>query len=286
MRSGIDGAGGITTRRPSGVRGEGDQPGPGCRDRLGLTVEWLQQHYELTIVDTILVAGTAFVAGLMRGFSGFGAALTIAPVLALAVGPRAAIPAILIVMLTTSLQLVPRASSDVKWSTVIPLSIGGAVGIPLGAWLLIVVDPEIIRRSISITVVFFALLMLVGWRYRGSIGPAVSTFAGGLGGLISGAAAAGGPAVIMFLLAGPESAARNRAAIILYFIFTQMVALVVYAIGGLMTWKTFWIALPMIPTISLGTWLGEKMFGRASDHLYRRIALAFLLLIGLSTLFA
>tara|TARA_R110000868_G_scaffold4155_18_gene25407 strand:- start:534 stop:1283 length:750 start_codon:yes stop_codon:yes gene_type:complete len=249
-------------------------------------VEWLQQHYELTTIDTILVAGTAFAAGLMRGFSGFGAALTIAPVLALAVGPRAAIPAILIVMLVTSVQLAPKAWASANWPTVIPLSVGGAIGIPLGAWLLVVVDPEIIRRSISVTVIFFALLMLVGWRYKGSIGPAVSAFAGGLGGFISGAAAAGGPAVIMFLLAGPESAARNRAAIILYFIFTQAVALVVYGIGGLMTWKTVWIALPMIPTIALGTWLGEKMFGRASDRLYRRIALAFLLLIGLSTLFA
>jgi uncharacterized protein len=249
-------------------------------------VEWLQQHYELTTIETILVAGTAFFAGLMRGFSGFGAALTIAPVLALAVGPRAAIPAILIVMLTTSIQLAPKAWASANWPTVIPLSIGGAIGIPIGAWLLVVIDEEIIRRSISITVVFFAVLMLIGWRYKGSIGPAVSAFAGGLGGLISGAAAAGGPAVIMFLLAGPESAARNRAAIILYFIFTQAVALAVYGIGGLMTWKILWIALPMIPTISLGTWLGEKMFGRASDRLYRRIALAFLLLIGLSTLFA
>lgn len=249
-------------------------------------MEWLQQHYELTTIETVLVAGTAFFAGLMRGFSGFGAALTIAPVLALTVGPRAAIPAILIVMLTTSIQLLPKALSSVKWSTVTPLSIGGAIGIPIGAWLLVVVDQETIRRSISITVIFFAFLMLIGWRYRGSIGPAVSAFAGGLGGLISGAAAAGGPAVIMFLLAGPESAARNRAAIILYFIFTQAVALVVYAFGGLMTWKIFWIALPMIPTISLGTWIGERMFGRASDQLYRRIALAFLLIIGLSTLFA
>ena len=249
-------------------------------------MEWLQQHYELTTIETVLVTGTAFFAGLMRGFSGFGAALTIAPVLALTVGPRAAIPAILIVMLTTSIQLLPKALSSVRWSTVTPLSIGGAIGIPIGALLLVMVDQDTIRRSISITVIFFAFLLLIGWRYKGSTGPAVSAFAGGLGGLISGAAAAGGPAVIMFLLAGPESAARNRAAIILYFIFTQAVALVVYTFGGLMTWKIFWIALPMIPTISLGTWIGERMFGRASDQLYRRIALAFLLVIGLSTLFA
>jgi len=249
-------------------------------------VEWLQQHYELTALDTVLVAGTAFFAGLMRGFSGFGAALTIAPVLALAVGPRTAIPAILIVMLVTSIQLVPRAWNSADWKTVIPLSVGGAIGIPVGAWLLVVVDQELIRRSISATVTFFAILMLIGWRYRGSVKPVFSAIAGGLGGFISGAAAAGGPAVIMFLLAGPESAARNRAAIILYFLFTQGVALVVYWFGGLMTAKTLWVALPMLPTLILGTWVGEKCFGKASDQLYRRIALAFLLAIGLSTLFA
>ena len=128
--------------------------------------------------------------------------------------------------------------------------------------------------------------MLIGWRYKGSVKPFFSAIAGGLGGFISGAAAAGGPAVIMFLLAGPESAARNRAAIILYFLFTQGVALVVYWFGGLMTAKTLWVALPMLPTLVLGTWVGEKCFGKASDRLYRRIALAFLLAIGLSTLFA
>ena len=90
----------------------------------------------------------------------------------------------------------------------------------------------------------------------------------------------------MFLLAGPENAARNRAAIILYFFFSQGAALVVYWFGDLMTLKTLWIALPMVPTIVLGTWFGEKMFGKASDRLYRRIALAFLLIIGVSTLFA
>ena len=249
-------------------------------------MEWLQQHYELTTIETALVAGTALLAGLMRGFAGFGSALTIAPVLALAVGPRTAIPAILIVMLVTSIQLVPKAWNNANWSTVIPLSVGGAIGIPIGAWLLVVVDQELIRRSISLTVIFFAVLMFVGWRYKGSVKPLFSAIAGGVGGFISGVAAAGGGAVIMFLLAGPESAARNRAAIILYFLFTQAVALIVYSFGGLMTAKTLWVALPMLPTIVLGTWIGEKFFGKASDQLYRRIALAFLLAIGLSTLFA
>ena len=76
---------------------------------------------------TLLVAGTAFVAGLMRGFSGFGAALTIAPILAVIVGPKAAIPAILFLMMATSVQLAPKAFRDVSWPTVIPLSVGGCL---------------------------------------------------------------------------------------------------------------------------------------------------------------
>ena len=249
-------------------------------------MEWLQVNYELSTSHTLLVAGTAFVAGLMRGFSGFGAALTIAPILAVIVGPRAAIPAILFLMMATSVQLAPKAFRDVSWPTVIPLSVGGVFGIIIGGWLLVVVDQELVKRSISGVVIFFAIIMLSGWRYRGSIRPFICGFAGWLGGLISGVAAAGGPAVILFLLAGPESSARNRAAIILYFIFTQAVALIVYWVGGLITWKVFWVALPMLPTIVLGTWIGERMFGKASEAIYRRIALFFLLAIGSSTFFA
>ena len=249
-------------------------------------MDWLVQNYELTTAETGLLILASFAAGVFRGFTGFGSALAIAPVLALAVGPRVAIPAILLVMMITSIQLLPGAVKDVNWKVVVSLSIGGSIGIPIGAWLLIWVNEEIVRRSISGLVVFFALLLMTGWRYRGRILPIVSAFVGGVGGFISGIAASGGPPVILFLLAGTESAARNRAAIILYFTITQIFGLIVYWYGGLLSSRTFWVALPMIPTLVLGTWIGERMFGKTSDIIYRRVALAFLLIIGLSTLFA
>ena len=240
----------------------------------------------LTTTDAALVAAVALIAGMMRGFTGFGAALMLAPVLAYAVGPRAAIPAILIVMLVTSVQLVPRAWKSTNWSVVTPLAVGGSIGVPLGAWLLISIDPELMRRGISLTVIVLALLMLAGWRYRGQVRASVAAMVGVMGGFISGAAAAGGPPVILFLLSGPENAARNRAAIIMYFALVQVAAFVVYAVADLITLQTVLLSLPMIPTIVIGTWLGERLFGKASETLYRRIALVVLLAIGLSTLFA
>lgn len=240
----------------------------------------------MTLGETAAVAATALIAGVMRGFSGFGAALIVSPVLALIVGPRTAIPAILIMMTLTSLQLVPRAWKDTNWRTVLPLSAGATLGLPLGIWILFAVDPQIMRRAISAIVVVFAVLMLVGWRFRGRVGPLISGAIGVVSGLISGAAAAGGPPVVMFLLAGPESAARNRAAIILFFFITQIAGIFIFWANGLLTVRALWVAVPMIPTILIGTWIGERLFGKASDILYRRIALGILLAIGLSTLFA
>ena len=240
----------------------------------------------MTLGETAAVAGTAFFAGVMRGFSGFGAALIVSPVLALIVGPRTAIPAILIVMTLTSIQLVPRAWKDTSWPTVLPLSAGATLGLPMGIWILIAVDPQIMRRAISAIVVVFAVLVLVGWRFRGKVGPLISGAVGVVSGLISGAAAAGGPPVVMFLLAGPESAARNRAAIILFFFLTQIAGIFIFWASGLLTYRALWVAVPMVPTMLIGTWIGERLFGKASDILYRRIALGILLAIGLSTLFA
>ena len=100
-------------------------------------MEWLHQQYALTALETVLLVVTSFAAGVFRGYTGFGSALAIAPVLALAVGPRAAIPAILLVMMISSVQLLPGALRDVNWPVVSFLSIGGAIGIPIGALLLI-----------------------------------------------------------------------------------------------------------------------------------------------------
>jgi uncharacterized membrane protein YfcA len=43
------------------------------------------------------------------------------------------------------------------------------------------------------------------------------------------------------------------------------------------------LSLVMAPTMVLGTWLGERLFGQASEELFRRLALAFLLAVGLAT---
>jgi len=244
------------------------------------------EYFGLTVNEMAIVCALALAGGMIRGFTGFGSALVIAPILSFAVGTDIAVPAIVVLLFVSTFQLMPGAARDADWKRVSRLSLAGIIGVPIGIYVLVAVDQELMRRFIAMVVVAFALSMLTGWRYKREPGAVMTMGVGGIGGVLSGAAAVGGPPVIIFLLAGPAAAAANRASIIYYFFFSQIVAMVMYWYQGFLTHKVLWLAVFMLPTQVIGVAIGTKLFPKANETLYRRIALYFLLLIGLAALAA
>ncbi len=242
--------------------------------------------FDLTLAEAALINAAVLLGSVVRGFTGFGAALVIAPVLSVVVGPRVAVPAILLLLILSTLQLLPGAWRDIGWRRVSALSVAGCIGAPIGVLALVAVDQEVMRRGISAAVVVMTLAMMHGWRYRGSPSRYVSAGVGGLGGLLTGAASIGGPPVIAYLLASPDRVAVNRADIICYFLFVQLVALLVFAAIGAFGATALWVVAIMVPSQALGTWIGERLFRVASEAQVRRAALWLLLAIGLATLAA
>ena len=232
----------------------------------------------------LLLAGT--LAGLLRGFSGFGAALALAPVASLIVGAQVAVPAIILAMFATTIQLFPATWSEVRWSDQLSLSLAGCLGVPAGVALLLYLDQDLMRRLISAVTVLFALVLLTGWRYSKPPTRHGAAAMGALGGVLSGAASLGGPPVIFYLLAGPGSPAQTRASLIYYFAFTQLAALAMFYVGGLMNREVLVTAAVIAPSLLLGTWAGTKLFHLASQRTYRMAALAILLIAGVSALAA
>ena len=173
----------------------------------------MQGALDLATAQYAAIAAIALLGGLVRGFSGFGSALVLTPVLSIIVGPRAAVPAVMIVLLVTTLQLVPSTWAHVRWREQWALGLSGCVGVPLGGMVLLALDPDVLRRAISATTAASALFLMTGWRYSGSHSNPAAAAAGGLGGFISGAGSVGGPPVVAYLLAGPGSAAEVRAEI-------------------------------------------------------------------------
>nr|WP_255569448.1 sulfite exporter TauE/SafE family protein [Neoroseomonas alba] len=225
------------------------------------------------------------VAGLMRGYSGFGTAVILAPVYSLLWGPRAGVPVMLLMELVVSVQLLPSALKEADRRVVLPLGGAAAVATPLGAWILFTVDGEALRRFIGGFVLVFGLLLMSGWRYHGSRPLGLNIAIGTLAGLLKGSTGMSGPPVILYLLAGLEDAKRHRANLIMFFATIAIVSVIAPVLGGLVDMTALVRLAVMLPLMAVSVPMGARLFHVIPVRLYRPFAMGVLLAAGALALF-
>jgi uncharacterized membrane protein YfcA len=225
------------------------------------------------------------VAGIMRGYSGFGTAVILAPVYSLLWGPRAGVPVMLLMELVVSVQLLPGAIKDADRRVVLPLGGAAAVATPLGAWVLLTADGDALRRFIGGFVLVFGLLLMSGWRYHGSRPLPLNIAVGTAAGLLKGATGMSGPPVILYLLAGLEEAKRHRANLILFFATIAIISVFPPLIGGLIDLPVLVRLAVLLPVMALSVPVGARLFRVVPERMYRPFAMGVLLVAGGLALF-
>ena len=232
------------------------------------------------IVDGILswelvVMAVAFAgAGFVRGFNGgAGANFITAPVVALLIGPREGVPIITLVAILSNLQTMPGSLPHTEWRRITPICAAAAMTAPFGVWLLLAIDENLMRRVVAITSIVLALILLTGWRYRGPRGVPVRWAVGGRAGMITGSVSMGGPPVFLYLLSGSGNAVVQRANFLTFSFFVQAAAVVTFVATGLLTERTLILSAIFFMPFSLATWLGIRLFSRASETQFRNYTL-------------
>ena len=223
-------------------------------------------------------------AGVVRGFAGFGAAMIMMPVLAAVLGPVVAVLTLAVMDSLMTLPLVARNVRHCDWRSVGLLAAATAAAMPLGVWALVVIDPVYIRWALSGFIAAAVAVMASGWRFRGRASAGVTLAAGGTGGFLSGAIGMAGPVIVTFWLAGQSDAAAARRNIIVYFGVSGVVSLAIFLTGGLMTGQVWLLIAILAPIYGLSLWLGARLFGRASEQAFRRFALGLIALVAASSL--
>ena len=234
----------------------------------------------------VVVLMAVTVAGLLRGFIGFGAALISVPVFSLVLGPHAAIAVNNVMGLPAVFQLLPEAIRRAERPVVLPICIAILVMTPIGTWALIATDPALMTVAISALVLLMVAILASGWRLRGRIGMGKLIAAGVVGGLVQGLAGVGGPPVVAVALSRPGEAAQQRGNVLALMTAVSLSSVLPLLYYGLFTRQTVAIGLILIPFYSLATALGARFFALAGHRHYRRAALATLAAIGIATLTA
>ena len=230
---------------------------------------------------TFAVAAIAtLVAGVARGMLGFGSALIIIPALVALYGPVEAVVIMSLIEVPATISLLPTTLRFANWPWIAPVGIGSLVTIPLGAWLLVSLDPEVTRRAVAGLVIGLGLVLASGWRYRGSPGPALRFGVGAASGFIGGLANVGCPLVVVFLLASQTAVSAVRAGMMAFFSFSTALRLLIYGALGLYSLSLLVLSLALAPLFLTGIWLGTKAFNKVPEALFRRIAIAAVLIAG------
>ena len=218
------------------------------------------------------LACVACIAGLARGFSGFGAALIFVPVAAATVGPLLAAPILLVIDGLGSLPMLPWAWRHAERGTPLVLALGAVLGVPLGILALTGMEPVALRWGISLTILALVGLLASGWRYAGRPHWAVTVAVGSVSGFLNGAAQIGGPPVVAYLMGRAAASAQDlRANIVLYFAYASVWSAALFFGAGLLSMQVVLLSLAVGPGYVAGAMLGMRMFGLASPQVFRRI---------------
>lgn len=246
----------------------------------------------LELLSPFLSAGTATAialvafAGVLRGFSGFGSAMVLAPALAALYPVTVAVPLIILLEVALSFQLLTAAARQVVWREIAILSVAAMPGLFVGAWLLERIPEQTLRLGISLAILIFLLLLLANVRRQGPVSPMGLAATGTLSGIANSASGVGGPPVVLYYLAGDGTTAAVRATVIVYFFAIDVASTGIYTARGLVTGQVLVLTALCVPAAVAGVWLGTRLFDQASEQTYRRVAYAIIAAAALIAPFA
>ncbi len=235
-------------------------------------------------LNLLAAAGFMILGGLLRGFLGFGGSMGAVPGLSLLYGPLGAVSVVLLADIGAVLQLLRTAIRQSEMRVVAPLALASVLTTPLGAWLLLNIDPQDMQRAIAVVVLVFAAILAVGWRYQRTPTLPIVIGVGAAGGVLSGGAGMGAPPAVLFLLSRPHGHEAVRANIIGYLAVANMTALATIWMNGALSTEILLRAAVLAPPYLIAIWIGGRLFRFASDAVFRYAALGIVALIGMAAL--
>jgi uncharacterized membrane protein YfcA len=159
------------------------------------------------------------------------------------------------------------------WREVGPLLVGSTALLPFGVWVLAHADPMPLRWAVCGMVLASTLALGSGWRYRAAPTAALSLAVGGVAGFTNGSVGIGGPPLVLFWLGGRSDSALVRSNIFAYFAITTVITLLLYVWHGVFTGPIVVLGLALLLPYAAALTLGDRLFRRATDSVFRRMAL-------------
>lgn len=244
-------------------------------------INWLLAHTQLTGAEFAALAAITFLAGMVRGFSGFALSAMVMATAVVILPPIALIPMLWWLEMAASLMMVKGGWAEADRPLAIGLWMGGMVGWPMGLALTLSLPVETSKMLALCVIVILAVSQLAKLRLRFLDTKPGLYGAGILAGIASGVAHVGGMVVAFYVLSVDKPARTMRASLVLYLFLGAVSSMVILLAFGVMDWSGVSRGLTFaLPTMA-GVLIGQQLFTERLAPYYRPFCLS--LLVALAT---
>lgn len=225
---------------------------------------------------------TVFIAGVVRGFTGFAASAVVMAMGTLVLAPIELLPICLLLELTASAFLVRGGIAEADYKLTIPLVGFAFAALPVGLYLTKTMDPENSTLTALALVAGLAAFQLARIPLPLGRGLLSSALVGSAAGLVQGLASVGGLVQALYILALKMQPRTMRDTMILGVMISGVIGLFWQLAMGIMTVQPLArVAVVLVPFV-VGLWLGRRYFTPENERYYRPISLSVLIVLSVA----
>ena len=244
----------------------------------------MENLYNFTPENYLLIALVVIFSGFLRGFIGFGSGLLMIPILSYFYSPVFAMVFNIVIEIPATIYLTFVGIKKANLKEITPMMATMMLTIPFGTIFLVSVDEQIIKTLMSILLIFFVILIGSGWRIKSTITKYVLVLGGAISGLMQGATGMGGPPYVTVLLSKNDSDEVARANILVITSGLVISAIMSLYYFGLFTKDILFTGAITAPVYVFATYIGTRFFNFSGNKYYRNSSLTALGIVGVATL--
>ena len=207
-------------------------------------------------------------AAFVRGLAGFGMAILLVPVLALALTPVEAVLVTNVVALLLGTLELPRLVREAErsaWAIIALVLVATAPGL-----IALAATPADIARLLIALVALSAFIAILFPQRSADRPRALTTGLTGLSsGLLTGFAGMPGPPVVPYYVGRAIPRPMAKASMLLVFTFAALAGIGSGIAIGAMHWRLAVLGGLMLPMVLVGNWLGRRADGHVGDKAWR-----------------
>lgn len=239
------------------------------------------QNVEIFSTVWVLALCAVLFASFIRGLTGFGFALILAPLLLLILSPVAVVVINILLAMFSNIVVLVYFFRRIDIKRILPMALSSLMGIPVGIWIISVITPSVLKILIGVVIICFAVLLASGFRKAFAGERLSSGIAGFFSGMLTTSTSLGGPPVVLFMHSQKWPKEVIHPSLAGYFTFLGIFSLGAFALAGHVNAETIITVVSLAPALLVGTGLGIIVFKRVNARFFRALSLGIVVCAGI-----